>query len=362
VACPPGSGIVDLGGMSTPNASAAHVGATACATGDAAVRIGADARPAGAPGDAGAPVFARADAAWAGCAAVVDRTRLILGAVLGSVLGAGCLAVTALLALRARRAAAAAAKAAKAAAALEAIRVIRASPDASAAGSSRSSETAAAAAAAAAMVVVRRQDVVLGECIGQGGFAAVHAARWNGTAIAAKVFKKGYLVARAGSSSGSGGGGGGATSHAAWGLRAFDSFFDSMRGGGSDSGSSVPPDAAFAREMQLLATLRHPNVCAVYGVVLAKPSPWLLMELCAGGSLHALLKRSTLDSLGWRARHAIGCGIACGVDFLHAQSPPVIHRDLKSVNVVLDSALVPKARACARCALLRFVAVMRVAR
>jgi serine/threonine protein kinase len=68
----------------------------------------------------------------------------------------------------------------------------------------------------------------------------------------------------------------------------------------------------------------------------------LVLELCLGGSLANLLQRSTLDTLSWRRRLDIAVGVACGVEFLHSQDPPVIHRDLKSANVVLSEAQVPK--------------------
>ena len=297
IACPAGSGIADLGGISTPNVTAAHVGATSCTTANHAVRIGADARPACAPSHHGTPQLL-ASGLWSGCEESVDRRPTIIGAVIGSVLGA-CLLVACVVLLRRRRAQPAA---------LEGVRVSKDSSD-------QGSETAP--------MVISRADVVLGECIGTGGFARVHLARWNGTAVAAKVFMQDKLTL-------------GGTSDSRSGLlRGIDSLLGgtpSVTSGGSGS---------LAAEMTLLASLRHPNICAVYGVV-DQPSTWLLMELCSGGSLIALLRRSSLDSLSWAQRHDIGVGVASGVDFLHSQSPPVIHRDLKSANVVLTDALVPK--------------------
>ena len=288
-ACPPGSSIADLGGISTPNVTAAHVGAGMCATGTPA-----DASPPSppppplpppspvcAPGYRGTPTLL-ASGMWSGCDAVVDRRPTIVGAVVGAVLGA-CLLVACAFALRRCRAQPAP---------LAAIQVAK---DSSEHGSGSST----------ANMVISRDAVVLGDCLGTGGFAKVHAARWNGTPVAAKVFHQGRLVAPRGASRGG-------------------SFFTS----GTAHGAAP---AALVAEMQVLAALRHPNICAVYGIV-AQPNTWLVMELCAGGSLMALLKRSSLDSLDWAARHDIGVGVASGVDFLHSQSPPVIHRDLKVRN------------------------------
>jgi serine/threonine protein kinase len=66
------------------------------------------------------------------------------------------------------------------------------------------------------------------------------------------------------------------------------------------------------------------------------------MELGVGGSLADLLARSSMGSLTWRGRLNIGAGVACGIDFLHMQRPPVVHQDLKCANVVLSADLVPK--------------------
>jgi serine/threonine protein kinase len=99
-------------------------------------------------------------------------------------------------------------------------------------------------------------------------------------------------------------------------------------------------DASFMRECMLLSSLRHPNILAIYALV--KAPPMMVMELGAAGSLRDVLARSSLLTLPWPRRLSICAGVACGVDFLHSQNPPIIHTDLKSANVVLDMALVPK--------------------
>ena len=75
----------------------------------------------------------------------------------------------------------------------------------------------------------------------------------------------------------------------------------------------------------MLSKIRHPNVLAIYAMV---HSPrMLIMELAPGGSLRALLVRSSLEQLSWAARVRILTGIAAGVEFLHTQG--VFHFDLK---------------------------------
>ena len=307
--CPPGSSIADLGGVASNN-TAAHAGASACSTGDSSVRISAAALPVCATGYSGAPVLQQSSATWSGCV----RNGTIIGAVVGSVLGACFLVAVVTLCLRRKR---------RSDAVLQEIKL--ASGDRSITGSSGVDDPIGPEGGNA--MVVLREDVIIGDVLGTGGFARVHAARWRGTAVAVKVFfvdalKPGASVDRSTS------------------LRGFDSF---MRGSGEkDQSQTMSDSSTFAHEMRLLQRLRHPNICALYGVVLGQMPPLLLMELCVGGSLSKLLRSSTLQTLGWAKRQEIGVGVACGVDFLHSQSPPVIHRDLKSANVVLSESLVPK--------------------
>jgi serine/threonine protein kinase len=176
--------------------------------------------------------------------------------------------------------------------------------------------------------LLRSDEVTLFDLIGSGGYASVYRGDWRGASVAVKCFSptlpaslRPAMVAEASVGSGA-------------------SLLAGI--GSSSSGELSTSDrAGLLQELRVLSALRHPNVCALYGAV-SRP-PMLVIELAPAGSLAALLERASLRSLPWRARVAtIGAGVACGVEFLHAQSPPVIHGDLKSANVVLTSELVPK--------------------
>jgi len=161
-------------------------------------------------------------------------------------------------------------------------------------------------------------DVKLQSCIGKGGFASVYAARWCGATVAVKVFKKwGSVMVRSDSDT--------LTSGISWLPATLESI------------SSVE---SISNELAFLSQLRHPNIVLCYAFV-SRPA-MLVMELAVNGSLHSLLNRTSLERLGWRQRIEICCGVAAGVEFLHKQSPAIIHLDLKCSNVLLDHAYVPK--------------------
>lgn len=93
-----------------------------------------------------------------------------------------------------------------------------------------------------------------------------------------------------------------------------------------------------AKEIEAFRHLNHKRLCRFIGASLATPSPCLITEYCPGGSLHHLLhvRKIQLPLL-----HAMNMclQISDGVDYLHSQTPKIVHRDLKSLNVVLDLSL-----------------------
>ena len=121
-----------------------------------------------------------------------------------------------------------------------------------------------------------------------------------------------------------------------------------------DGTTTEPPKAAteFVRECQLMSTLRHPNIVQFLGVTFFPGSriPALVMERMLT-SLHDLLAPDTpppsgtvtpLSFFSMALKCSVLHNVACGLAFLHEQSPPVIHRDLSARNVLLDSEMVAK--------------------
>ena len=77
-------------------------------------------------------------------------------------------------------------------------------------------------------------------------------------------------------------------------------------------------------------------VLDVGGVVDPREDPLLVMEFMLHGSLYDILHSEFMDLEGPMLLNMLG-DIAQGMRFLHACEPQVIHRDLKSSNILVDS-------------------------
>merc|ERR1711991_77560 len=85
------------------------------------------------------------------------------------------------------------------------------------------------------------------------------------------------------------------------------------------------------KEAGNLMSLKHKNVVELFGVCF-KPAA-LITEFMAKGSLFEYLQaKEEVKSISWQLRLQFMTDIACGMNFLHTTTPPVLHRDLKSAN------------------------------
>ncbi|XVF73999.1 hypothetical protein PTKIN_Ptkin13bG0026700 [Pterospermum kingtungense] len=101
-----------------------------------------------------------------------------------------------------------------------------------------------------------------------------------------------------------------------------------------------------AAEMDILGKIRHRNILKLYACLMKVGSSYLVFEYMENGTVFQALhreKKGGQPELDWYQRYKIALGAAKGISYLHHDcSPPIIHRDIKSSNILLDENYEPK--------------------
>ncbi|KAK1419707.1 hypothetical protein QVD17_28981 [Tagetes erecta] len=101
----------------------------------------------------------------------------------------------------------------------------------------------------------------------------------------------------------------------------------------------------FIVEVLMLSLLRHSNLVTLTGYCAAGDQRLLVYEFMPQGSLenHLFDLEPDQQPLDWHTRLKVAVGAARGLEYLHCKAnPPVIYRDLKSSNILLDNDFSPK--------------------
>ncbi|CAN6439734.1 unnamed protein product [Victoria cruziana] len=138
---------------------------------------------------------------------------------------------------------------------------------------------------------IRWEDLVIGERIGLGSYGEVYHADWNGTEVAVKKF--------------------------------LDQEF---------SGDALQE---FKTEVKIMRRLRHPNVVLFMGAVTRPPNLSIVTEFLPRGSLYKILHRPNCQ-IDEKRRIRMALDVAKGMNCLHSSVPTIVHRDLKSPNLLVD--------------------------
>ncbi|XP_063942444.1 probable serine/threonine-protein kinase SIS8 isoform X2 [Daucus carota subsp. sativus] len=141
------------------------------------------------------------------------------------------------------------------------------------------------------------EDITLGERIGLGSYGEVYRGDWHGTEVAVKKFLDQELT-----------------------------------------GESLEE---FKSEVGIMKRVRHPNVVLFMGAVTRPPNLSIVTEFLPRGSLYRLIHRPN-NQLDVRRRLRMALDAARGMNYLHNCTPVIVHRDLKSPNLLVDKNWVVK--------------------
>ncbi|XP_009769216.1 receptor-like protein kinase 7 [Nicotiana sylvestris] len=127
-------------------------------------------------------------------------------------------------------------------------------------------------------------------------------------------------------------------------------IWTSDSGGRKMSGTTSPmlgkrgmKSKEFEAEVQTLSSIRHVNVVKLYCSITSEDSSLLVYEYMPNGSLWDRLHTCKKMPLDWETRYEIALGAAKGLEYLHhGCDKPVIHRDVKSSNILLDELFKPR--------------------
>jgi len=132
-------------------------------------------------------------------------------------------------------------------------------------------------------------DVKIGKKIGQGGYGAVYLGEWQNRKVAIKKL-----------------------------------FRDEV----DDSELAI-----FRKEIEIMSKFSHSKIVQFLGASLQQPNICILTEFMDRGNLSQVLKAD--PNLPWSRKLGMALDASDGMEYLHSQIPPVVHRDLKSLNLLV---------------------------
>jgi len=90
----------------------------------------------------------------------------------------------------------------------------------------------------------------------------------------------------------------------------------------------------FKKEFQIMSAIKSPYIVFFFGACL-EPKLCMVMELCVHGSLYHVMNDAKLD-IGWEQAFSFSKEMVKGVECLHSFTPQVVHRDMKSLNLMVN--------------------------
>lgn len=141
--------------------------------------------------------------------------------------------------------------------------------------------------------IISSTKLEIGELIGSGGYAEVFQGKWQGIEVAIKKLNVKKLP------------------------------------------HNLEQD--FKNEAYILANCRHPSIVGLFGICLEPNCYSIVLEYLPKGSLYSILHDSRIE-ISWNPTcNNIILDIVRGLNYLHCKDKPIIHGDLKSMNILLDN-------------------------
>ncbi|KAL1210639.1 putative LRR receptor-like serine/threonine-protein kinase [Cardamine amara subsp. amara] len=111
----------------------------------------------------------------------------------------------------------------------------------------------------------------------------------------------------------------------------------------TSSTESQGSSSKFQVEAELLLTVHHRNLASFVGYCDDDRSMALIYEYMANGNLQDYLSSEKAEDLSWEKRLHIAIDSAQGLEYLHdGCRPPIVHRDVKTANILLNNNLEAK--------------------
>ncbi|OMO69712.1 hypothetical protein CCACVL1_19321 [Corchorus capsularis] len=89
-------------------------------------------------------------------------------------------------------------------------------------------------------------------------------------------------------------------------------------------------------EIEILSKIQSPRLVNLLGFTNGTKDRLLVVEFMSNGTLYDILHSNSSRPLYWGRRIRLALQVAKALETLHSQKPPIIHRDIKSANVLID--------------------------